>query len=237
MGYEPHCVVVDCDGEPLEVVFRTLSKKEYNELVNIPLKNDEEALHYLGSLYTEQYTEIVELAVLWPNPLPDDDLPAGFDRQIAEAVIEASAWVSTERLVEGLGVARDHATSLDGFLKSRIFAAFPTMTVEQVGDMRFTEMMELVAMSETITGIKVDLQPWIDPEGYQKKITRAAKMNKRIMKEQEAGMSVNPKMKDPEFRKKLIAQAQESRERLHGFKAEGKSLDKMNVDLARAKNG
>ena len=140
MGYEPHCVTLLVDGEDYPVVFRTLSKKEYTELTESPLHINEMAEYFLGSLYTAQYEEIVELAVLWPSPL-SGDLPAGADKQIADAIVEASAWVSTDRLVDGLGVAREYATSLDGFLRSRIHAAFPTMKREEILEMRFTEMM------------------------------------------------------------------------------------------------
>jgi hypothetical protein len=111
------------------------------------------------------------------------------------------------------------------------------MQVEQVAELRFNEMMDLVAMSEVITGIQVDLQPWLDPEGYEKKMARSAKMQKRMMQEQEVGMNVNPKMKDPAFRRKLIEQAQESRERLREHKVhKGTDLEAMNAQLARAKN-
>ena len=94
MGYEPHCVILDLDGEEYPVVFRTLGKREYSELVESPLHDSEEATYYLGSLYTEQYKEIVELAVLWPVPL-SGKLFAGADRQIADAKEDGEYFASS----------------------------------------------------------------------------------------------------------------------------------------------
>lgn len=236
MGYEPHCVSVPTASGEQVVVFRTLTKKEFIELTQMPLHTAPPGAEFLGTLYTENYTEIVELAVLWPKPLPDD-ATAATDKIIADAVVDASAWVSTDRLVAGLSDAREGASSLDGFLKSRIFAAFPTMTVEQVDNLRFSEMMRLVATSEIITGVVVDLRPWLDPEGYQKDMERQERMSRRIQKEREMGMNVDPRMRDPEFRRKLIAQAQETRDRLHSKSQAEIDLEKMNKQLAQAKNG
>lgn len=235
MGYEPHCVSIPLADREVTVVFRTLTKKEYDEVTQFPLHSTPREASLLGSLYSSQFEEIVRLALLWPTSLPED-LPAASDKLIAEAIIEASAWVSTEKLNTGLTEARERASSLEGFLRSRIFAAFPTMTVEEVGNLRFSQMIDLVASSEIITGFPVDLRPWLDPEGYQRDMDRQQRMNQRIRQEREAGMNVDPRMKDPAFRRKLIEQAQVSRERLHTLPKEDIDLKKMNQQLAQAKN-
>lgn len=236
MGYEPHCVSIPSLSGDKVVVFRTLTKKEFVELTQMPMHTPEEGANLLGTLYAETYSEIVSVALLWPTVL-SDDLPAAADKVIAEAVIDASAWVSTDKLVAGLSEARETASSLDGFLRSRIFAAFPTMTSEQLDNLRFSEMMKLVASSEMITGVPVDLRPWLDPEGYKRDIDRQERMARRIRKEREVGMNVDPRMKDPDFRRKLIEQAQETRERLHTRSRQDIDLEKMNKQLAQADNG
>lgn len=237
MGYEPHCVSVPSISGDQVVVFRTLTKKEFVEITQSPLREVPEEANFLGTLYSDSYAEIVELAVLWPKPLPEE-LSAASDKIIADAIIDASAWVSTDRLVNGLSEARESASSLDGFLRSRIFAAFPTMTTEQVDNLRFSEMINLVATSEVITGVVVDLRPWLDPEGYQAEMDRQQRMHRRIQKERELGVNVDPRMRDPEFRRKLIEQAQESRTRLNSSRSqEDIDLEKMNKQLAQAKNG
>lgn len=213
MGYEPCCVMLPVFGEEHPVYFRTLTKKEFTELTqDFEYKHPEET-KYLGDLYSGRYEEIINAALLWPNPLPDT-YPAATDKLVAEAILDASAWVSTDRLTSGLFEARQEASSLDGFLKSRIFAAFPTMSIEKINSLKFTEMIELVAMSEVITGVEVDLQPWLDPEGYQKRIEREKRRERAIIREREAGLNIDPRMKDPAFMRKLISSAQESRERL-----------------------
>jgi hypothetical protein len=236
MGYEPHSVSISNLSKETIVVFRTLTKREYDELTRSPLHNPPEESRFLGSLYNTQFQEIIELALLWPRPLPDD-LPAAADKLIAEAIIDASAWISTEKLTTGLNEAREKASSLEGFLRSRVFAAFPTMSVDEVNDLRFTQLIDLVASSEIITGFPVDLQPWLDPDGYRSKIDRQERMGRRIQQEREAGMNVDPRMKDPAFRRKLIEQAQESRERLHARPTnETIDLNKMAEQLTKAKN-
>lgn len=220
MGYEPHMIIVNHDEKPYPIIFRTLTKEEYLGLTEV---NTPEAASSLGTLYIDQYADIIRTALLHPVVL-DDFLPAATDKLLAEAIVEASGWVSTNRLIAGLNEAREKATSLDGFLRSRILVAFPSMSLEKLNSMRFSELMNLVAMSESITGLPIDLQPWLDPDGYKKRIEAEERMQKRLRKEQEAGVQVDPRMRDPEFRKKLMAAAQESREKL------GQKHDKINFD-------
>lgn len=229
LGFEPHYVEV-C-GQV--ILFRALTKEEFTEATDVHLDAGEDLL---GQLYTGQYEEIIEMALLWPNPLPED-LPAATDRFLAQAIIEASSWVSTDRLVVGLEEARERASSLEGFLKSRIHSAFPTMDPHKIDKLTFNEMMYFVAQSEIITGVPVDVQPWVDPEGYQKRMEREARMARNDQRQREMGINPDPRMRDPEFRSKLIEMARDSRGKLREKTSEELDFGKMNEELNAAKNG
>ena len=229
LGLEPHYFEVG--GQV--IIFRTLSKEEFTQATDIVIRPEED---FLGQLYADQFAEIIELALLWPTPLPDE-MPAATDRLLAQAIIEASSWVSTDKLLDGLNAARDRASSLEGFLKSRIYAAFPTIGYKKVDLLTFTEMMDLVAQSEIITGVPVDIQPWIDPDGYQKRMEREAKDARSTQRSREMGIEPDPRMRDPEFRSKLLNLAKESRGKLREMNTDSLDFSKMNKELNTAKNG
>jgi len=214
MGYEPFYISVRADAEKMvPVAFRALTKKEFGVLSKIQVP--ELPALILGPLYTEPYQQILETAMLWPKPLPDN-LLAGSDRLIAEAIITASSWISTDSLVKGLEEAREQASSLESFLQSRIHVAFPMIQPQDVDGMTFTRMMRLVGLSEIMTGVQVDLQPFLDPEGYKKRLERESRQSRRQQMEAEMGIrpARDPRMRDPAFRKKLMTMAEESKSRL-----------------------
>lgn len=233
MGYEPHYVELPRGGETLKVFFRTLTKREFDELSQSH-QNPEAAR--LGVLYSDQFTEIVETALLWPSPLPGD-LPAATDKLLAEAIIEASAWISTERLIMGLGEARQEAGSLEGFIHSRILAAFPSIQLKDIQKMTFSEMMKLAAMSELITGVPVDIQPWVDPEGYEKRMRREARRAKMA----QSGMDFNSNnlrsRRDPETRQRLFEAAKLAQRNLEEGPVEDKSLEQLIEETNRGLSG
>jgi hypothetical protein len=233
MGYEPHCVFVRKGEDAVPVVFRTLTKKEFSVLSQQPVGDLESVV--LGPMFTSPYQNILKTAVLWPNPIPDE-YPSATDRMVSEAIIEASAWVSTEALQTGLQEARDSASSLEGFLASRIHVAFPFMDPRVVDGMTFNSMMRHVALSEIMTGVQVDLQPFLDPEGYQKRLEREERQAKKQRQEIEAGIKpADPRMRDPAFRKRMTQLAEESRQRLRekrnvsaqDFETDNRALDSL----------
>lgn len=205
MGYSVSYVETeDLNGISLKVYFRSLTKNEFEYLSDLDKRIEVKAL---GPFYSGHYQEIIETALLHPKVLPDI-LPASFDKLLAEAIVEASAWMSTDKLVTGLEEARSSASSLEGFLYSRIMAAFPALSIEQVKDLEFGKMINLVAMSELITGVPVDLQPWLDPEGYEKRLVMEQRRNKRMA---DPMVSENLKlMRDPAARARIMAAAEQS---------------------------
>lgn len=228
LNIEPHYIQVD----GVYIVFKTLTKLEFQELVSDA--RHKEYSEVLGPFYTDQYRELIDCALLYPNPLPDD-LPSLTDKLLAEAIIEASGWVSTDRLVQSFSEAREKALTLESFIRSRILAGFPTMKPSDLDNMRLNEMMDLAAMSEVITGVQIDMRPWLDPEGYNKWLEKQEKLARSMQREAELGIQTNPKMKNPEFRKKLIESARESRERLKDRRAEERiNFNEMNQELREA---
>ena len=211
-GYEPHMVVVpDKDYEPYPVVFRVLTRKEYEELSQ-PVKPGVETM--LGPLFTGLYDEIIQTALLYPKELPED-LPAATDGIVADAILEASAWINPDRLVEGLAKSREEVLGLNSFLVSRVYAAFPTMTPDKVKDMTFPEFIKFVAYSEILTGVQVDLEPWLSPDTYRKRMDREERrirLREKGMAEAGQNMPTNPR--DAALFAAMMKSAEESRNRL-----------------------
>lgn len=223
MGYEPHCVFVRKGEGAVPVVFRTLTKKEFASLSAQPVGELESLV--LGPLFTKPYEKILKTAVLWPDPIPDD-YPSSTDRLVAEAIISASSWISTEALQVGLEEARESASSLESFLASRIHCAFPAMDPKFIESMTFSTMMRYVAMSEIMTGVQVDLQPFLDPVGYQKRIEREEKQARRAQQEASMGIrSSDSRMRDPDFMKKMMSMAEESKRRLRDRRSVDDRID------------
>jgi len=206
MGYEPHLLLLeDGKGGQALFVFRTLTHKEF--LVLVAEAQVPSEFESLGRLYAGGFKDLIRTALLWPAEL-DPHLPAATDRFLAEAIVETSGWSSEDRLSQNLSEARDEATTLLGFLYCRVSAAFPSIHPDTLRDIPLTKLMRLVAMSEVITQIPVDLDPWLHPEEYKKRMDREDK------KRRKGGQ--DPRVEDPERMRKMMSVAEEAKQRLEG---------------------
>ena len=184
-GYEVYSVNVASLEEPFYI--RALTREEYEALVDgldIGSYYPRESSGYTRwpppvlALYgTCHYEEILRAGLL--HPQLTGEMPAGVDAHVASAIVTVSGWADRVRLVEEMNVARQKATSLWGFLESRILQAFPAMSPERTGKMVLSEFLYRAAMSEIMTGVEIDMRPWLDPDAYMKELEREQKRARR----------------------------------------------------------
>lgn len=197
LGLNPHYTLITHPKGVCYVVFRTLTKGEF-----ISIRDSRGQDNYLGALNTDIYKNVIDMCILYPNPLPDD-LPAFADKMLFEAIVEASGWLSTDKLIECINKQREEATTLDYYLKMRIISAIPHIKLSDFNNMRIEDIIEYAVIAENLTGVPLEIQPWVDPEGYEqrinkekkKKLLHAGKTMSEVMEEKE---------KDPEYRKRIL---------------------------------
>jgi hypothetical protein len=217
-GYELYCVQLSIKGELKPFVIRALTKHEYESLVEglsaatyfpTELETSYEWPSQFLSIYgTRQYQDILRAGLLWP--FLTDDMPAGIDGQLAKQIALISGWSSKGKFLEELQKARNKASTIWGFLESRIRTAFPYFTDEDIKGMTLEALADKAAMSELITGVEIDPRPWVDPEGYLAEQERLKKLAKKMAPKAQLDTSNvrDPRIKD-QLRKLQLAQLAE----------------------------
>lgn len=210
-GYELFVVYFKISGKLEPFVLRALTKHEYESLVEgldvgsyfPPEDNSLESWppEYLKTYGTLQYSDILRAGLLYPNL--DPSWPAGIDAQIAKQICLISGWGSKTSFLQKLNAARAKASTIWGFLESRIRTAFPHMVDSDIQKMTLESFVDKAAMSELITGVTIDPEPWVDPARYMAKVERAERINRRRRQESMPDVS---SVRDPRLRRELEKQ-------------------------------
>lgn len=200
LGLEPHAIPITHPDGVCYVVFRTLTKLEFMVEKGRTLSDNP-----TGALNPEIYQNLIELCVLYPNPLPDY-LPAAADNIIYNAILEASGWESTEKLVAEVNKQREEASTLDYFIKAKILSVFTNLDPNKFNTMRLPDIIQLAILAENISGVPIDFEPWLDPEGYNARLEKEKKRQQRdsVAAHENATAAL---MKDPEYRKRMMGRA------------------------------
>lgn len=200
LGLEPHAIPITHPDGVCYVVFRTLTKLEFTIEKSRVISDN-----ITGALNPEIYQNLIELCVLYPTPLPDY-LPAACDNIIYNAILEASGWESTDKLISEVNKQREEAATLDYFIKAKILSVFPNIEPNSFNNMRLPDIIHLAILAENISGTPIDFEPWLNPEAY------AAKMEKEKKRQQRDTVAAHELttaslMNDPEYRNRMMRRA------------------------------
>lgn len=226
-GYELHLLHHRLGGVEQPFIVRALTREEYESLVEsisigsyYPVEEQDlqhwppELLLQYGTLH---YQDILRAGLLWPELSPE--WPAGTDAVLARQIVEVSGWQNQMRVLGALERGRQRATSLFGFLETRVLQAFPAVTREQLRDMTMELFFERVAMAEVAAGQQVDLRPWMAPEEFMREQRRAQRAAERAQAEAEAQMDMqakgDPRLKRAIERARLERAAEETKASLY----------------------
>lgn len=161
-----------------EIAFRELTFNEYDKVVEY--KNSDDPL-----VDAEDY--IISSAVVYPENFDANSLSAGAASSLAQEIVDFSGFYSPSLAKQILESKRQTASEVRGLMKAFVLSTISSYRVTELDSMTFSQLAELVALSEKIieinqnsygiepTSIKLLL---IDPEEeQQKKKTSAARHN------------------------------------------------------------
>jgi len=219
-GYEPHLVRIFIDKE-YQFVVRAISREEFSVLVENnnpaefypapPMEGVSHPSPIIEIAGQDHRQDLIRAALLWPDHL-DPDLPASIDAHLFNNIAGVSGWASEDALVRGLIEARAYVCTLQGFLESRICKAFPHMSTDDLSKMNFQQFIKLVALSEAITGVDIDLRPWLAPDEYQRELDKISGRQKRMrraqMSSQFRSIRGNPKAQGELLQQYLLQEAE-----------------------------
>lgn len=176
--------VVELQNDTGEVyaIFRPMRKEEVRYL--------EENAPYHDEWWMEGW--IIGHTLVWPDPHVLDEWLAGTVESLGDSIIEASGWSSVEATVEGIHLARQEATSLDSAILAFICKAFPSIHPRDLQKMTLLETQIMLARAEMILGQPLDLQMFLDPEGYQKRLKRQQRFQPPAMLPDDPGAFDTP---------------------------------------------
>jgi len=164
-------------------IFRTLTRRDL-ALVKI---FEEDAIT------PEKEEAIFKIAVIYPQDIDLDSLPAGVVSSITESVLDKSGVLSIDSLENSLLKARQRRTVFTQIYEM-ICAAFPSIVPSELDGLTIDKLMDLLVMAEGILMIKDLVQEEIsftsnDGENYeeQDKDSTAARLQNALEQAQEQG--------------------------------------------------
>lgn len=146
-------------------IFRPLTREEIQYI--------ESTSEYMDEWWAEGW--MIGHCLLYPNPYALDEWEAGAVDFLGRQILEASGWASVEAITSGLGVARQEASTLDSAILVYLLKAFPQLRLEEIQAMDFATVLRYLALAEVVIGQPLNVQMWLDPEGWEREQRRAAK--------------------------------------------------------------
>lgn len=152
-----------------EFIFRGISVGEYKYISSLTLNS------------AEIEESIAHAAILYPDDLNFDDLPAGVISSIAEQVTNISGFGDPKVIRSILQEKRDELNNVFTLMKALVLSAMPAYTEEYLDDLAIPVLLGKVVLAEeilkihqtTVVGetVKLDL---LDPEEEAAKKQKAA---------------------------------------------------------------
>lgn len=132
-----------------EYFFRALKKKEYDFLVGLSGSTDydaEDMLLSLGLLY----------------PIYDkgtfDQMLAGEVESVLSAINQKSGFSGTEDVVRDIETARGSLGNLENQIAILVCKAFPHLTLEDINNLTYEELIRYLSVSEAILDVKLKVE-------------------------------------------------------------------------------
>lgn len=162
-----------------EVYFRELTFSEFDSIINI--QNME------GNSAVDSEDLIIKTAVVYPEDLNVDKLPAGIVTSLCQQILDISGFNSPKTAKQILDQKREDAAQVRSLMKAFVLTTIKGYTPEDLDDMTYSQLAEKVALSEKIIEITQALHSiepnnlklqLIDPEEEEEKAKqKAAKHN------------------------------------------------------------
>ena len=127
------------------VVFRALTFAEFDKLA---LTED-----YISSIDSED--DIVKTALLYPKFSELDKLSAGIVSSLCEEIIEQSSFFDIAKASENLEAARQKQNDVRTLMKAFVIAAIPAYKPDELDQLTFHGLSELVSLAEQILELQV----------------------------------------------------------------------------------
>lgn len=174
-----------------EFVFKSLSKKEYKEIV--ALSSDEMEAHELTC----------QMALLYPKEYDFSNGLAGIPDFASKEIIKYSVIEDRDDILNALTEHRETVKSLENQCFIAIKSAFPEVTYEMFEEMTWQETLFKVALAEeilnssqrrllaAITGNDIDLKLQLEEVKEQEEITEKEKLRLEIVKRIEEEKQIN----------------------------------------------
>lgn len=134
----------------IDVYFRLISKNEYDNYIGMAPNRE------IMNLEAEDYL-LSRAIVAPPFGHLEDSLLAGEYHTIAEAIVVRSGFHELSDFVNELKAKRLQSQTLIEQIMGFICKAFPIYTIQNLEDMTYTELARLLALSETMMGIKLEV--------------------------------------------------------------------------------
>lgn len=163
----------------IDLLFRELTFSEFDKIGKI-----QDADGY-SSADSEDY--VLQTTIVYPENFNIDRIPAGTVSSLSETIIEASGFSSARIAKSILESKRQQASDVRTLMKAFVLATISRYSPEDLDNMTFSQLAEMVALAEKIievkqsingiepTQVKLDL---IDPEEeMEKERIRAANYN------------------------------------------------------------
>ena len=182
-----HGSVFEVTVKNVDVVFRELTFNEYDKIIEYQASED------FSSVDTEDL--IIERAVVYPEDFDINRIPPGMVTSLAKKIIDFSGFYTARVAKQILEEKRQQANEVRSLMKAFIIATITSYTPEDLDNMTFSQIAELVALSEKIieiqqgingvqvTDMKLEL---IDPEEEEMKERQTAARHNLSKKEGEA---------------------------------------------------
>lgn len=132
-----------------QVIFRELTFNEYDKILEY--KNLEET----SSFDSEDF--IIHSAVVYPENFSLEKIQPGLISSLAQQIMDFSGFYSASLAKRVLETKREKANEVRGLMKAFVLTTITVYSLEDLDKMTFSQLAELVALSEKIIEIKQNI--------------------------------------------------------------------------------
>lgn len=132
-----------------QILFRELTFAEFDQI----------AQHQITEDYSSGDVEeiIISYGVVYPEDFDINAYPPGLISALAEEILEESGFSSAKKAKQTMELKRDKAQEVRNLMKAFILATITGYTPEDLDNMTFSKLSEMVALSEKIIEIKQNI--------------------------------------------------------------------------------
>lgn len=136
------------------ILFRELTFAEFDQI----------AQHQISSEYSSADVEemIINYGVVYPENFDLNKYPPGIISSLAEEILEESGFSSARKAKKTMETKRQKSQEVRNLMKAFVLATITAYTPEDLDNMTFSRLAEMVALSEKIIEIKQNING-IDP--------------------------------------------------------------------------